>query len=298
MTITGLDNNYYLINNQINLLINGFASDVRYLEISVYNTNTTKPAKVRLYPINNTFKVDISHLVKSTFNDPLYPNVNINLNTIAIDFKVVFLDETVLSQKQTKQFIRGGNWQGVYPDCETQKQNYLFDVDVLDFLITKKVAAWGEEPKEVYEINGTQYASFLEPALTENFEIPCKGIKTIFLNQYGTYSEWYFNNYEINSNTKHTDFIEKFSTDFNGNLFNDLGSKVDTTITVKDSVPLRFNQLIRHLIVSPEIYVVEDGFNRKVILNNSKWVYSTREKSYKHSITFDYLTVINPSDLC
>jgi hypothetical protein len=297
MTITGLDNNYYLINNQINLLINGFASGVRYLEITATNVSTNKNGKIRLYPINNTFKVDISHLVKSTFNDPNINDVNINLNLVYLDLKEVFQDFSQSVTTITKNFIRGGNWQGVYPDCITEKENYLNNGDVINFLITKTFPSW-DISQGIKKIAGGFFVNENPTTRIEYLEIPCKGIKTIFLNQYGTYSEWYFNNYEINSNTKHTDFIEKFSTDFNGNLFNDLGSKVDTTITVKDSVPLRFNELIRHLIVSPEIYVVEDGFNRKVILNNSKWVYSTREKSYKHSITFDYLTVINPSDLC
>jgi hypothetical protein len=132
----------------------------------------------------------------------------------------------------------------------------------------------------------------------EYLEIPCKGIKVRFLNQYGTYSEWYFNNYEINKTTKHTDVIEKFTTIWNGEIFKDIGSKVEKSITVKDAVPRRYNELMDHLIISRDIHIFEDGFYRKVILTNSKWYENSRENTFRHSIKFDYPNVLNPTDLC
>jgi hypothetical protein len=300
MTVTGLQNDHYLINNSINLLIDGFTSDVRYLEIFALNLQTNKTAKIRLYPINNNFKIDISRIVKSTFNAPNYPNLNINLNRFSIDFKVFFVGGTSETLTFSKYFIRGGNYQGVYPDCVTQKQNYLANGSVIGYLITKKIPVWDDQTPLSYKqiLTNAYYTPNPNRPIKEILEVPCNGIKVIFLNQYGTYSEWYFNNYEIQDSTKHIDFIENFNTDFNGNRFKDLGSSVTTTINVKDSVPLRFNELIRHLIISPEIYVVEDSYNRKVILNNNKWSFNSREKMYKHSITFDYLEVLNPSDVC
>ena len=95
MTITGLTNNNYLINNKITLLINGFASDVRYLELTFTNSTTTKSGRLRLYPINNTFKIDIAKIVKSTFNEPLFNFTNdVNICTVVIDFKATVSDNT------------------------------------------------------------------------------------------------------------------------------------------------------------------------------------------------------------
>ena len=304
MTITGLENNYYLINNSINLLINGFASTVSYLEIKATNSNTTKVAEIRIYPISGTFKIDISHLVKSTFNQPSYPNVNLNLNSISLDFKAYFVNNTNSTTTITKFFIRGGNHQGIYPNCIREKENYLLNGDVISNLITSKMPCWRCDLEDFSslitqqspKINGAVYD--LITTDTECFDKPCKGIRVIFLNQYGTYSGWYFNNYEVADSTKHVDFIQQFGTAFNGNNFNDLGSKVTTTLTVKDSVPVAYNNLIRQLIISIEVYVIENGFFRKVILNNSKWNFNSRENTYKHSITFDYLEVLNPSDIC
>ena len=279
------------------MLINGFTSNVKYLEITITNSATTNTAKVRLYPINNTFKIDIAPIVKSTFNDPLFNVVNgVNICTVVIDFKVTLIDNTTSTTTLSKYFIRGGNFQGVYADCITQKQNYLDD-GIVDFLITNKLPIWDNVTRNVYNLADGQYQS-ISTTNTENFDIPCKGIKVRFLNQYGSYSEWYFNNYEINDSTKHIDFIDKFSTDFNGVLFKDLGSTVETSINVKDAVPKRYNELIRHLAISPDVHVYEDGFWRKVILNNNKWSFNSRENTYKYSIKFDYYTVINPSELC
>lgn len=299
MTITGLENNNYLINNKINLLINGFATDTRYLELTITNNATTHIAKVRLYPINNTFKIDIAPLVKSTFNDPAFYEIDINICSVSIQFKATFTDDTTSTSTITKNFIRGGNFQGVYPDCVTQKKNYIPD-GIVDFLITEMLPVWGYNLTARYYVNKLINGSFLtiQTFNFENFDIPCKGIKVSFLNQYGTYSQWYFNNYEINDSTKHIDFIDKFSTDFNGVLFKDLGSTVESSITVKDAVPKRYNELIRHLVISPDIHIYEDGYWRKVILNNNKWVCNSRENTYKYSLTFDYYTVINPSELC
>lgn len=304
MTITGLSNNYYLINNSIKIRIDGFASDVDYLEIKATNSKTTKTGTIRIYPINNVFKIDISHLVKSTFVPSEYPDVTLNLNSVSIEIKTYFLNASIATETITKYFIRGGNFQGVYPDCVTQKQNYLNEGDVVSNLITDTMPTWrcdadsslGFSSQKSPKITNGNFV--LADTVNECFDVPCKGIRIIFLNKYGTYSGWYFNNYEIQDSTKHTDFIEKFSTDFNGNNFRDLGSRVTTSITVKDSVPLRFNNLIRHLIISPEVYVFDGNFNIKVILNNSKWIYNSKEKSYKHSIKFDYLEVLNPSELC
>jgi hypothetical protein len=304
MTITGLENNYYLINNEINVLINGFASEVKYMDIKFTNNYTGKVAEIRIYPINDVFKIDLSYALKSTFNEPLYPDVNLNLNEIEIEFKAFLKDETIDVSKIIKNCIRGGNYQGVYPDCVREKENYLQESDEIVYLISNTLPFWTTDnspisPTMFYQLQNGEYYQFVRNPRVERFEIPCLGIKVVFLNQYGTYSEWYFNNYEITDATKHIDYIKKFNTDWNSNNnFNDIGVNVSTRINVKDSIPLAYNNLIRHLIVSKEIYVVEDGFMRKVINTNSKWFYNSREKNYKYSINFDYNDVLNPSDLC
>jgi hypothetical protein len=298
MNIQGLSNNYYLFKNDINIIINGFASNVKYLDLLFTNTNTTKTSNLRLYSINNIFKLNISDAVKNTFNEPLFPNANINLNSIKIDFKAKLQNNTEVTQSITKYFIRGGNFHGVYTDCTIQRQNYLKDQDNLNYLISEKIPRWGTTGVFFNKINGSVYSFGDGQPIIEQIEIPCKGIKLIFLNQYGTYSEWYFNNYQIETATKTTDFLKKFDTNFNGNIGRDLGVKAETTLTVKDAVPERYNELIRHLINSSEVYALENGFMRKLKQNNSKWVLNSKEKTTNYTLKFDYFDVFNPSELC
>jgi hypothetical protein len=299
MNIQGLSNNYYLFKNKINILINGFTSDVRYLDLLFTNLYTNKISKLRLYPINNVFKLDISHAVENTFNQPnFFDTPNINLNSIKIDFKAKLIDNSEITQSISKYFIRGGNFQGIYPDI-LQRENYLKNGDIINYLISEKIPKWGSTP---FFFNQIRTGSFTENIQTtpilEEFEVPCKGIQLVFLNQYGTYSQWYFNNYEIETSTKKTDFLERFDINFNGNIGQDLGVKAETTLTVKDRIPLRYNELIRHLIASPEIYAIENNFFRKLKQNNSKWSFNSRENYYDYKIDFDYFEVINPSELC
>jgi hypothetical protein len=296
MKITGLENNYYLFKNKINILINGFTSNVRYLDLLFTNTYTNKISELRLYPINNVFKLDISHAVENTFNEPnFFDTENINLNSIKIDFKAKLIDNSEITQSITKYFIRGGNFQGIYPG-NLQRENYLKNGDIIDLLIASKVPRWnvGYQAKI---INGGVYSDTNNFEI-EEFEVPCKGIEIVFLNQYGTYSNWYFNNYQIETSTKTTDFLERFDINFNGNIGQDLGVKAETTITVKDAIPLRYNEYIRHLLVSPEVYSIENNFFRKLKQNNSKWNFNSKENTYNYSINFDYFDVINPSELC
>lgn len=296
MKITGLENNYYLFKNKINILINGFTSDVKYLDLLFTNLNTNKISKLRLYPINNNFKLDISHAVENTFNEPnFFDTENINLNSIKIDFKAKLIDNSEITQTKTKYFIRGGNFHGVYPNG-TQKENYLNNGDIIELLISSKVPRWNVI-FDAKKINGGVYSN-TNNFENEEFEVPCKGIEIVFLNQYGTYSQWYFNNYEIETSTKTTDFLERFDINFNGNIGQDLGVKAENKIIVKDRIPLRYNEYIRHLMVSPEVYAIENNFFRKLKQNSSKWSFNSRENYYDYKIDFDYFEVINPSELC
>jgi hypothetical protein len=297
MNIQGLLNNYYLFKNKINILINGFTSDVRYLDLLFTNLYTNKISELRIYPINRIFKLDISHAVENTFNEPnIFDTANINLNSIKIDFKSILVNDSEINQSITKHFIRGGNFQGVYPNG-TQKENYLKNNDIIENLISLKKPIWIDDLVFNSKIQGGEYVSFL----SNNFELldlPCKGIELVFLNQYGTYSQWYFNNYEIETSTKTTDYLERFNLSFNGNIGQDLGVKAENKIIVKDRIPLRYNDYIRHLMVSPEVYAIEKGFYRKLKQNNSKWNFNSRENYYDYKIDFDYFDVINPSELC
>ena len=299
MTITGLNNNYYLINNEINIVVNGFgASVIRYLEVKATNSFNSRINVLRFYPINNTFKFDISSLVKQLFDKP-NDDLLKNLNSISLEFKSVDIANVVATTTISKYFIRGGNLQGFYPKGSV-KQNYLNNLVFINKLITNKIPFWNTQQIDTNQIINDGFApTTFNPGLNlEILEVPCNGIYVKFLNQYGTYSYWYFDSFENESKTKDLDLIKNFSTDFDANNFTDLGVTIESSITLKTAVPERFNNLMLHLILSPEVYFLDNTNYRKIKQRSQKHGYNPIDKIFEYKFEFDIDNVLNPSLLC
>ena len=94
------------------------------------------------------------------------------------------------------------------------------------------------------------------------------------------------------------DLIKNFSTDFDANNFTDLGVTLESSITLKTAVPERFNNLMLHLIVSPEVYFLDNGTYRKIKQRSQKHGYNPVDKIFEYKFEFDLDNVLNPSLLC
>ena len=300
MIITGLDNNNYLINNNINVIINDFGTSIiKYLEVKATNTYNSKFNTLRFYPINNTFKFDISSLVKSTFD---YPNNDVlkTNNLINLEFKTVDVADVFFTTTISKYFIRGGNFNGAYPISNEIKQNYLGQGNQVQVLISYPMPYWGTK-YDIYKINnGFELIdnSSIDDSAFENIEIPCNGIYVKFLNQYGTYSYWFFDSFEKNAKTKDLDLINNFSTNFNNNNFTDLGVTAENSITLKTKVPERFNNILLHLILSSEVYFLDNETYRRIKQKSQKHEFNPIDKMFEYKFEFELNNVLNPSLLC
>jgi len=288
MTITGLSNNYYLINNKNFVTVNAFANPIKYLEVKATNNFTSKIKVLRFYPINGQCVFDLNPFIKSTFNNPNL-DVATNLNEVVIEFKTKSLTNVFVTQNITKFFIRGGNQSGVYPNGNL-KFNYLNNNDKINLLITKKVPNWNFL-YDIYKINnGIFDFTSVNPSASEQLEVPCNGKYIKFLNQYGTYSYWYFDAYEIKNTTRALDMIERQNT------FQDLGVTVKTEIELRGKVPERYNEIIKHLLFSTEIYNETDGIKLK--LKSETHIENVIDKVFDYKINFELQNEINPSLLC
>lgn len=110
MTIQGLENNNYLAQNDIWIIVNGFAKPPLYLEISATNssvgTDLNKP--IRSYSTTgNDFRLNISIPVRATFKPVDHSPLN-TVNLIALLFKVTFTDGSTDQVVINKKFINGG----------------------------------------------------------------------------------------------------------------------------------------------------------------------------------------------
>jgi len=142
MTITGLSNNYYLINNKNFVTVNAFANPIKYLEVKATNNFTSKIKVLRFYPINGQCVFDLNPFIKSTFNNPNL-DVATNLNEVVIEFKTKSLTNVFVTQNITKFFIRGGNQSGVYPN-RNSRLNYLDSNTAVSFLISQIIPTWND----------------------------------------------------------------------------------------------------------------------------------------------------------
>ena len=111
MIITGLENNYYLTQNDIWVSVGIFSEAVSTLDITVKNIDTGKelPA-LKLYPSpNNDFQFNISQVMRALMPEPNHINNN-NLQKFSISFIAHYVDSNSPDKNITleKHFIRGG----------------------------------------------------------------------------------------------------------------------------------------------------------------------------------------------
>jgi len=302
MTITGLENNYYLFNNTVQVVVNGFGlTNIKYLEVIATNTYNSKAMSLRFYPLNNEFTFDISPMVKSTFD---YPNNDLlkNLNNIIFDFNAVDELDVIETTSIDKYFIRGGNFKGFYPN-EVVKNNYINQgLNIPLNYIVKKIPTWLYIGFDTHFINASNVFEEFTVTDATNFEaleVPCNGKLVKFLNSLGTYSYWFFDAYEITRKTKTLDLIKITPYDFTDNNFFDLGVTVESEIELRTQVPERYADLMLHLIISSEIYIIEnDDSLTRLKLKSDSFVYNVIDKIFDYKIKFELDNIINPSLLC
>lgn len=298
MTITGLSQNNYLINNEIQVVVSGFTTTIIYLEITAFNFETNITQTVRLYPINNSFSFSISSLVKSTFANPNL-NLDLTINKVSLTFTALDNTNTIIDDSIVKSFIRGGNQQGYYLDGITEKKNYLPSNVPLQLLITQRIPYWaGFTPDVVQRIVSGVFTDY-NLASNEKEIMPdtCKGKFVKFLNMYGTYSHWFFDSYEERDSSKDYGYINKTPNNFVDNNFDDLGVSSSKEIELRTIVPYAYNELFKHLIYSPEVYIVE-GKEFRLKQKSQKHFKNELDLVYEYKFVFEVVTVINPSLLC
>lgn len=291
MTITGLSNNNYLINNEIVVIVTGL-TDTKYLEINFTNNYNSKVCKVRLYPIQNQINYDISKAIKSLFDLPNFDTEK-NINEIQIEFNKVPITGTGTTQTNTKYFIRGGVF-------DRSKNNFVDDGFVINFN-SFETTAYFENQYNNYTnytiVDGT--IKPITPSKTIAFDHGCKGKMVRFLNQFGGYSFWYFHAFKIDINSKPLDELARINLGFKDNYhFSDIGVNLDSNIELRGTVPLQFNELMKHLIASPEVYYLESERLEQWIRikqNSNKHTYDSIQKVYEYKFDFSLENVNNPS---
>ncbi len=299
ITVTGLESDRYLINNEININITADQNIVYFKTILTNLTNQQVSTNLITYPDSlNSADLGLQSIIKSLFNypgdaegyvvpDQIVPNSN--KYKISVYFNEADVDGNptteVLGFETTKNFIRGGK--------RTTLTNQTIDAGLITPI--DKLPVWrGYETAEYY-IDGQNLIRkrILSDVSSSNIqEMRPKGCNQTyvkFLNQNGGYSNWLF---ESHANTENNTNQGGFIRD---NVVDDLGNETDYKLQVSAKVPKAFIQLILDLIISPEIYATIDGVFVRVRSGRNSRTYDNIKRSYAVDINFEVDNRFNPS---
>lgn len=278
MNISGLESNFYLVDNPVYLTASGILTSSIYIEyyLTVYNPNgsikeTSQPQ--RIYNLNTSVSLDIAPLLKSFMPEPAHNTEYTNLTDFAFynnsfkgkvtvkEYAYAYYSEgsgeigtltrelVVKDTKEaTKFFIRGGK--------RTYDSNQHLSTGN-NLIVTNKIPVWGGYPSDLYytdATDGIKKSNVIPGSLKEERIVKgCDPKYVKFMNSLGGYSYWLFENWETKDrNSNLGDILRRQD-------ILDLGNESEESLTLISKVPNRFINLMKDLIVSKEIYVYDQS---------------------------------------
>lgn len=295
--VSGLESNYYYINNPIIVTI-GSGAPLEFYSVSIRNNSNQKStSKITLYPRQNGFvKFDIAPYIKSIFDYPqnIVPNsgtVTSMLNEYEISIDNPFTQENILTL--TKKFVRGGEFLDA-----SQQTNFRSRVGST-LRVTPRLPHFSGYRFADYIINDgvMQKIPLQETTGVDTRRIRgCNNVFVEFANQNGGYSNWMFESFEkeMSSQSK-GGYIRDWKT-------NDLGVDADFELVVFSKVPREYIPLMQHLILSPDIKMyplgIESGNGTRLRLDKNSIKTENESTGWRVEVKFIIDKQFNPSLLC
>lgn len=313
-TITGISGNYYLINNDIMVSLSavgiGGYFRIRFENLTNGKNTTYITAEKPLSGDGNAV-VNISPYLKSIFSYPKHSDEEtgvVNSNLAFIRMTVEYVQGSSSSSTQiTKWYLRGGRRTHFVNQAFGGAGAVLIPNALED---GGKLPIWANYPiilSMIQDGGGVNNLNIInvpnpDPSVTEMMrEKGCESVYVKFLNQYGGYSAWLFENYtETESNTALGTYIRHGGAyKPQGNVpntgFTDLGHESNISLSLSSKVPERYMSFIHDLIVSPEIYIYDDGNWLPVASTRNSIAEESNRRAYNVKINFEKLIRFNPS---
>lgn len=306
MTIHGLESDGYFIDNPILLTITDTRTDVYYVEVTIQNESNLKSVNpFRLYAQNQLVKFKADSIVKGLFDIPKH-NVDYlattpllmprNANTFKFSFRTFYTNGDVSTiNNESRVFIRGGLY-------DTRLTNETVSIGAL-LQNAERVPVFGGYPCAYYitenKHNIVKYNRISVNLNSEIWELmrkkTCDGAYIKFLNSFGGYSYWLFEDWKDLTSNKHLGVASSFGGT------TDLGSEVDFEFEAMSKVPRRYIGLIKDLIVSKEVYIYLNNGKRdelawrRLWLKDNKIEEKRKSNAYNVAIKFTEEKNYNPS---
>jgi len=206
--------------------------------------------------------------------------------TFSFQFKRFLLNSNLgpISQTPYKQFFRAGYFSNDF-ECILPLNKTLHNYEKIPF--------WEGLPIEEYYIGDGYniYYRKLENIPPERKEkMPnntCNPVYVKFLNALGGYSYWLFEKQTIHYKTQNAGYYNldhRHTTDY--------GNTLETTLEMYSKVPERYANIIRELIVSPEIYIYQSKNKWKQIINNNNSFELNSDKKFQE-VNLSFIQPIN-----
>lgn len=295
MTVTGLENNYYLAFNDIWIAVNGFAQDVNILEIKVTNLTTGIALKeFELSPSpDNDFEFNICIPVRNLFPETDHININ-SLQSFKIDFKASFEDTAIPDETITieKYFVRGGrNKQGI---------NEWFLNPSEELLVGKWIDYVGITiPGYPQRIQGTSIVNYIPTTSYKVLKTSCDYKIVKFLNSLGGYQFFIFEKWEIKRPTKAGKLIKKKTNRLRKDNFRNVAIANSRTIVFHAFTPWEIQEIFSELVESPEVFLYNpsgtdnDSKWERLAIENNESIENNWTRKYENKVEFSFSNYYN-----
>ncbi len=263
MTISGLENNYYLTQNDIWIRVDGFPEAVSILEVKATNLTSElilPPLKLSASP-SNDFQFNICQLVRALMPEPNHLAIN-SLQSFQIEFKAKYVNTELPDDEDVliKYFVRGGR---------DKNGNDEWFLQPSEELVVGRWIDWGIPlPTYAKRIQGDEIVDYIP---NNQFKISlrnnCNYTAIKFLNSLGGYQYYIFESHEIKIKSKAGKTIPTIAYRLRNDNFINIGIEKEKTIELSTKTPFEVQSVISDLVGAFEVFLYNpEGFDE-----NAKW---------------------------
>ena len=304
MTITGLENNYYLSGNDIWIQVDDLDTPANIplkLELECSNTSTGQSlGLLKLYPSpGKVFRFNVSLPIRALQPEPDHITLN-TMQLYSIKFTLSFAADPITEVvppiqiiSLDKYFIRGGR------DKRATDEWYLTPTSPLivgDWIKWTGITL----PGFAKRIQGSEIVDFV-PSDAYEMMVPglCDYRIIKFLNSLGAYQYYVFEGHEIQTDSKPKKNISRPTYRLREDRSRSLGTETEEVIVLKTKTPGAIQVVIQDLIKSQDVLLYEPSgddaqsrWMRLELMSNDAFK-STKDGSYQNELKFRFPNYIN-----
>lgn len=260
LTVTGLNQDRYLVQNPIYVDIAEISTGTKYIRVTLTpvafsvseGTPEPEPISIRLRPFGNQVYFDAARYIRAMMPSPQHPYPLVNgmtvpKNTLRVRIKITAVDEDLNvtdTRTFTRSFVRGGRW--------NRKTNISLGAPTV-LKVSDLIPQWPGYPIAKYTLNASGQIIFNSIVTAAEIEqrrvIGCNPVYVRYMNREGGYSFWLFETYSLQKKTDKTDIIERRG------VLRTTGNEPTYKLSVRGRVERKYFGAMRSLAEAPEVAV-------------------------------------------